>query len=141
MIKITDQVSIPQEELKYSASRSSGPGGQRVNKVSTRVTLRFDVANSPSLSPKQKERILTCLATRVSHSGVLRVVSQQTRSQAANKEVALERFIHLLHQALRQTARRIPTKISPAAKRRRLQEKKHRSRLKRERSRRVSTED
>jgi ribosome-associated protein len=140
-IKVTDQLSIPIGELRFSASRSSGPGGQRLNKVSTRVTLRFDVANSPSLSPVQKDRILRRLATRVSKSGVLRVVSQQTRSQAANREVALERLIQLLQQALTRTAYRIPTKISSTATQRRLEEKKHRSRLKRERSKKAPIED
>jgi ribosome-associated protein len=134
MIQITDQLWIPEEELKFTASRSSGPGGQHVNKVSTRVALRFDVLNSPSLSADQKRRILNKLATRVSKAGVLRVVSQQTRSQAANKEAALERFVALLQQALKKPPKRKPTKVSSAAKQKRLDEKKHRGKVKRERS-------
>ncbi len=134
MIRITDELLIPREELKFTASRSSGPGGQHVNKVSTRVTLRFDVVNSPSLTPDQKTLILDKLATRVSKAGVLRVVSQQTRSQAANKEAALERFINLIQQALEATPERKRSGMPRAAKQKRLDEKKHRSQLKRERS-------
>ena len=134
MNRITDELSIPKEELKFTASRSSGPGGQHVNKVSTRVTLRFDVVNSPSLTQDQKMRILDALATRVSKAGVLRVVSQQTRSQAANKEAALERFIKLLQQALAETPERKRTGVPRAAKQKRLDGKKHRGQLKRERS-------
>ncbi|UCG14558.1 MAG: aminoacyl-tRNA hydrolase [Deltaproteobacteria bacterium] len=141
MIRITDRLSIPQEELKFSACRSSGPGGQHVNKVSTRVTLRFDVSGSPSLTAEQKALILTRLATRANKDGVVRVVSQRTRSQAANKKAALERFVDLLHQVLTDKPERKRTVISPAAKQRRLNEKKHRSLLKRGRSLKVQRED
>ena len=134
MININDQLSIPQDELSFTASRSSGPGGQHVNKVSTRVTLRFDVVNSPSLTLDQKELILTRLATRISKEGVLRVVSQKTRSQAANRELALERFVRLLQEALEKRPERKPTKVPAAAKQKRLTDKRHRSQLKRERS-------
>jgi ribosome-associated protein len=134
MIRITDELSIPEEELQFTASRSSGPGGQHVNKVSTRVTLRFDVVNSQNLTQDQKNLILERLATRVNKAGVLRVVSQQTRSQAANKEVALERFIALLQQALKPTPKRKRTRVPPGAKQRRLDDKKHRGQLKRKRS-------
>jgi ribosome-associated protein len=141
MIRITDQLSIPQGELSFTASRSSGPGGQHVNKVSTRVTLRFDVANSPSLTPEQKERIFARLATRISKQGVLRVVSQKTRSQAANRELALERFVQLLQEALIQRPERKPTKVPSAAKQKRVDEKKQRGKLKRERGWKVTPED
>lgn len=141
MIRITDQVSISEDELKFTASRSSGPGGQHVNKTSTRVTLRFDLINSPSLSPEQKQLLLERLPTRISKQGVLRVVSQKTRSQAANKEVALERFVELLQQALEPRPHRRPTKLPAAAKERRIADKKHRGYLKRERGWRISRED
>jgi ribosome-associated protein len=141
MIRITDQLSIPQEELKFTASRSSGPGGQHVNKASTRVTLRFDLANSPSLSPDQKQLLLERLQTRISKLGVLRVVSQKTRSQAANREVALERFVELLQQALELRPGRKLIKVPSAAKEKRLAHKKHRGHLKRERGWKVSRED
>lgn len=141
MIQITDQLSIPEGELSFSASRSSGPGGQHVNKVSTRVTLRFDVANSPSLTPEQKERIFSRLATRMSRQGVLRVVSQKTRSQAANRELAVERFVQLLQEALKQRPERKPTKVPSAAKQKRVDEKKQRGKLKRERAWKVTPDD
>ena len=134
MIRIIDELSIPREELTFTASRSSGPGGQHVNKVSTRVTLRFDVVNSPSLTPAQKDRIGERLTTRMSKAGVLRVVSQQTRSQKANRDAALERFVALLQQALEQMPERKPTKAPAAAKQKRLDEKKRRGQLKRKRS-------
>ncbi|MGD8372417.1 MAG: alternative ribosome rescue aminoacyl-tRNA hydrolase ArfB [Syntrophobacterales bacterium] len=137
MIRITDQLSIPQDELTFTASRSSGPGGQHVNKVSTRITLRFDVTNSPSLTPSQKRSILDKLPTRVSKEGILRVVSQQTRSQAANRETAIERFVELLQYALKKDSVRRKTAIPPSAKQKRIDDKKHRSRLKQERSRKV----
>ncbi|MGD8433025.1 MAG: alternative ribosome rescue aminoacyl-tRNA hydrolase ArfB [Syntrophobacterales bacterium] len=141
MIQITDQLSIPQGELSFTASRSSGPGGQHVNKVSTRVTLSFDVANSPSLTPEQKELIFARLATRISKQGVLRVVSQKTRSQAANRELAFERFVQLLQQALEQRPERKPTKVPSAAKQKRVDEKKQRGKQKRERGWKVTPED
>ena len=141
MIRITDKLSIPEDELKFTASRSSGPGGQHVNKASTRVMLRFDVVNSPSLTQEQKARILDHLATRISKEGILRVVSQQTRSQATNKELAVERFIDLLQQALKIEPPRKRTALSTAARQRRLDEKKRRSRSKQERSWSVRLED
>ena len=134
MLQITKKVLISEEEIAFTASRSSGPGGQHVNKTSTRVTLTFDVVNSPSLTAEQKKLITKRLPTRVSKLGLLRVVSQKTRSQAANKEAALEKFVDLLQYALKRGRRRKPTTVSPAAKQKRLDEKKHRGRLKRERT-------
>ena len=141
MIRITDKLSIPEDELNFTATRSRGPGGQHVNKTSTRVTLRFDLANSPSLSPEQKELLLERLPTRISKQGVLRVVSQQTRSQAANRKVALERFVELLQQALALRPERKPLKIPSAAKEKRLADKKRRGYLKRKRGWKISRED
>ena len=106
-----------------------------MNKVSTKVTLWFDVANSASLSQEHKELIISRLGSRVSKEGVLRVISQQTRSQAANREAAVERFVELLRVALKQEKDRKKTRVSAAAKRRRLEEKKQRGCLKRERPR------
>jgi ribosome-associated protein len=141
MIEISNEISIPDEELRFTASLSGGPGGQNVNKVNTRVTLWFDVANSPSLSQEQKELITSRLGSRMSKEGVLRVISQQTRSQAANRELALERFVELLRSALKQTPIRKKTRVSRGAKLRRLEEKKQHSILKHERSKRVLIED
>ncbi len=134
MIDVTAYLSIPEPEVTFTASRSGGPGGQHVNKVSSRMTLYFDVAASPSLSEAQKQRILSYLATRISKDGVLRVVSQKYRSQAANRTAATERFVTLLREALTPVSVRRKTAVSPAAKRRRLEEKKYRSRLKQQRT-------
>ncbi|MHC1725904.1 MAG: alternative ribosome rescue aminoacyl-tRNA hydrolase ArfB [Syntrophobacteraceae bacterium] len=127
MIRINEQIAIPEEQLRFTASLSSGPGGQNVNKVSSRMTLWFAVVNSPSLSPEQKELILRRLATRISKEGILRVISQQTRSQLENKELAIERFAELLRDALRQVPIRKKIRVSSAAKLRRLEEKTRRS--------------
>ena len=134
MVTVTSKLLIPEEELRFTASRSGGPGGQNVNKVNTRVTLWFDVAGSPNLSEEQKRLILSRLGTRINKEGVLRVVSQRHRSQAANRETAKERLVELLQEAIRQEPPRKKTQIPPAAQQRRLDDKKHRSRLKQERS-------
>ena len=141
MVKITDHISIPAEELSFTASLSGGPGGQNVNKVSSRVTLWFDVVNSPALSPEQKELIMSRLQNRIGKNGVLRVISQQTRSQVENKELAIERFAELLRDALKQVPVRKKTRVSKGAKLRRLEEKKQRGSLKQERSKKVPVED
>jgi ribosome-associated protein len=99
------------------------------------------VVNSPSLSPEQKELIMHRLATRIGKNGVLRVTSQQTRSQIENKELAVERFIELLRDALKQVPIRKKTRVSKGAKLRRLEEKKQRGLIKSERSKRVPIED
>ena len=141
MIRITNQLSIPEDELYFTASRSSGPGGQHVNKASTRVTLRFDLANSPSLNPEQKKLLRERLPTRISKQGVLRVASQKTRSQATNRKLAVERFVELLQQSLETRLERKPSKIPSTAKEKRITAKKHRGRRKRERAWKVSRED
>lgn len=137
MIDITDHLAIPESEVTFTASRSSGPGGQQVNKISSRVLLRFDVAVSPSLSEAQKRRILSRLATRISKDGVLRVVSQQHRSQSANRQVAMARFAALLRAALTPVPARQKTAAPPAARQRRLEQKKRRGQLKQQRVTRV----
>ena len=141
MIAINDRISIPEDELTFTASHSSGPGGQNVNKVSSRVTLWFDVVNSPSLSPEDKELIMNRLASRIGKDGVLRVISQQTRSQIENKELARERFVELVRDAVKQVPVRKKARVSKGAKLRRLEEKKQQSMLKRERSKKVPIED
>lgn len=137
MIRITDQLTIPEHELWFTTARSGGPGGQHVNKVSSRVTLWFDVASSPNLSEMQKRRIMTRLATRVNRDGILRVVSQQHRSQMANRDTAIERFIALLCDALTEAPMRHKTAVPAAAKRRRLHEKKRRGQIKQQRTQRA----
>jgi ribosome-associated protein len=134
MIKIKDEILIGKDELSFTFSRSSKPGGQNVNKISSRVTLLFDVANSPSLSVEHKNQIMTHLRTRINKDGVLRIVAQLHRRQAANREAAVERFVELLQETLKPIKSRKKTRISLAAKKRRLNGKRRRSRLKQERA-------
>jgi len=141
MVKITDNISIRDDELIFKASRSSGPGGHNVNKVNTRITLFFDVANCESFSDVQKRRILSHLATRADKNGLIRVVSQRFRTQNANRVAAVERLQQLLADALKTRAVRKKTKVSYAAKQRRLEQKKRRSMLKQQRAKRKVTGD
>ncbi len=129
-IIILVNLSIPEEELNYVASRSGGPGGQHVNKVSTKVTLRFDVLNSPSLTEEQRAQILRKLKTRINAKGILQISSQANRSQFANKEVVKQRFIELLQEALWRKPSRKKTKVPRAVKQKRLDQKKQQARLK-----------
>jgi ribosome-associated protein len=126
-IEIQPDLIIPQSEIRYTASRSGGPGGQNVNKVSSRVTLEFDVRNSTAISPAQRRRIEEKLRSRISKEGVLRVTSQRTRSQDLNRTHALERFIELLREALHQEAHRTKTSVPKAARNERLTMKKQRT--------------
>jgi len=141
MIDITDNISIRDDELIFKASRSAGPGGQNVNKVNTRITLFFDVANCGSFSDVQKRRILSRLATRADKNGLVRVASQRFRTQKANRRAAIERLQQLLAEALRTRPVRKKTKIPYAAKQRRLEEKRRRSLLKQQRTKRNLAED
>jgi len=132
-------IEIPQENLVFKFSRSGGPGGQNVNKVNTRVTLFFDVAGCESFSDGQKQLILRRLATRANKDGVIRVVSQRYRTQRANREAAVERLGELLREALKKRAVRKKTKVPKYAREKRLEEKKRRSMLKKQRT--FSAED
>ena len=134
MIEVMEGVSVPENELSFTASRSGGPGGQNVNKVSTKITLSFDVHRSAALSDDQKRRISEQLATRINNDGILQVVSQRTRSQEMNRADAIERFAGLLRKALTPRRARFKTRLPRAAKEQRLQEKKKRSVKKRARS-------
>lgn len=138
MIEVTRGVTIADGEVLFATSRSGGPGGQNVNKVETRVTLFFDLAGSASLSEAEKQRIRSRLATRISKDGVLRVVAQQHRTQHANREEALRRFVALLQGALAEARPRKATRATAASRERRLAAKKLRSRLKERRAERGS---
>lgn len=133
-IRITDFLSIPEKELIFTASRSSGPGGQNVNKVSTRITLWFDVLNSPSLSEEAKQLILKKLPTRINKAGLLWITVQQTRSQADNRELAKSRLGELLRQSLEKPRLRKKTRIPWGVQEQRITEKKRRGQLKVKRS-------
>ena len=133
MLPVDDQLVLPERELTYRSSRSSGPGGQNVNKVETRVTLLFDIPGSAMLDETQKELVRRRLATRINKKGVLRVISQRHRTQNANREAARAKLAELLAEALRPRRPRRPTKTPKKARRRRLEDKKRRGELKRRR--------
>jgi len=140
MIQIGEGLSIPDEELSFATSRSGGPGGQNVNKLETRVTVRFDVAGSSSLTEEQRQRLLERLATRITRNGVLHVTSQKHRTQGENREAAVARLAELMAEALREETPRKATRVSKAAKRRRVDAKKRRGQRKKERSAPISLE-
>ncbi len=133
MAKINGQLSIPDDELIITASRSSGPGGQNVNKVSTRVTLRFSVTGTGSLSGAQKERLREKLKNIINRDGCLVIHEESQRSQAANRRLIIDKFASLLRRALAVPRKRVPTGVSMAQKRKRLEDKKIQSRKKRSR--------
>ena len=124
-IRVTRTVELPLSEVEFRTSRSSGPGGQHAQKTETRVEAIFDVERSGALSDVQKRRV-------VARAGPgLRAIAQDERSQARNRELALERLVGQLREALRVPRKRRPTKPSQAAVERRLDEKRRRSRIKR----------
>ena len=124
-------LAIPDDALTFTASRSGGPGGQNVNKVSSRVTLEFDVRQSPLLSAEQRRRIEEKLAARINKDGILRVVSQKTRSQEMNRGDATARFRELLTMALHTEPPRVATRMPRAVREGRLSDKKKRGETKR----------
>ncbi len=133
-IEVRRGLVIPAAELRESASRSSGPGGQNVNKTSTRVTLRWDVGASEALSESQRRRILSKLASRITLGGELVVHAQAHRTQRRNRELARERMAELLREAILTKRRRVATKPSRASRERTLEAKKRRSSVKRGRA-------
>jgi len=111
------------DQLTFSFSRSSGPGGQNVNKVNTRVTLWFDLSANPSLTDREKHTIRGQLGGRITTDGRLHLVSMRHRTQLANRKAAVERFYELLAAALRPRAIRKPTKVPRGSRERRIREK------------------
>ncbi len=111
-------------EFTVSASRSSGPGGQNVNKVSTKVELRFDVINSQLLTEEEKQILSEKLANRINSEGILRLVSQSERTQPGNRDNVIKKFYDLLRKALTPRKKRKPTRPSKASREKRLEEKR-----------------
>jgi ribosome-associated protein len=130
MIEITSSLSIEESEIQYDFIRSSGPGGQNVNKVSTAVQLRFDVAHSPSLPEDVKTRLAAVAGSRMTGEGVLVIEARQYRSQDQNRADALLRLVDLLRQVANPPKPRKKTRPSVAAKARRLDEKRKHSEIK-----------
>ena len=126
-LAISDNLQIPTSELHYRYSRSSGPGGQHVNRTASQVELIWDVMHSPSLSKTQRHRIAQALATRIDKEGKLHLTASEKRSQLQNKRAVTKRFVELLRMAIRPRKKRIPTTPSLSAQEKRLQEKHRRS--------------
>jgi ribosome-associated protein len=135
LLRIDPRLAIPRAELVTRATRSSGAGGQHVNKTSSRVEITWNVAQSPSLDDAQRARLMTRLASRLSDDGDLRVVASDTRSQYRNRELAEARLAELVRAALVIPKKRRPTRPTRAAREARLQAKRQRSERKRERRR------
>lgn len=134
MIEINSGIGISEHELSFSFERSSGPGGQNVNKVNTRVTLHFDVTKSTSLSHQQKATLKKELGSRISQDGILRIVSSKERTQLANRRAAVNRFISLMADALEPPKLRKKTSAPPSVERKRVENKVRRSEVKRTRT-------
>jgi ribosome-associated protein len=130
MIRITDHISIDESELDESFIRSSGPGGQNVNKLSTAVQLRFDVRRSPSLPGDVRGRLERLAGRRLTRDGVLIITAQNHRTQGRNRADALDRLVELIGQAAVRPVPRRATKPTKASRRRRLDSKKRRSGIK-----------
>jgi ribosome-associated protein len=130
MIRINARIAIEDREVDESFVRASGPGGQNVNKLSTAVQLRFDVRGSPSLPGEVKTRLERLAGTRLTRDGVLVIIAQQYRTQARNREDALDRLIDLIRRAAIAPTPRRPTKPTRASRERRIESKKRRAGIK-----------
>lgn len=132
-LEITASLRLPLAELEYRSSRSGGPGGQHVNTASTRVEVRWDVRQSPSLNQEQRALLLQALATRLDGAGRLRLVAAGSRSQFRNREEVTERLRRVVAEGLRVRKARRPTRRTRAAEAARLDSKRRRSAIKRQR--------
>ena len=135
MIHVTPGIAIDENEIHQEFIQASGSGGQNVNKVATAVQLRFDVANSPSLSYGVRERLLSLAGRRITKEGVLIIYARRFRSQEANRQDAMERLVELIRKAAQKPRIRRKTKPTHTSKVRRLEAKRHRAKTKRLRRR------
>lgn len=129
-LTITPQIEIADWELTEQFIRSSGPGGQNVNKVSTAVELRFEAARSPALPEAVKRRLQRIAGRKWTREGAVVLQVDETRSQARNREIARERLVEMVRKALEKPKRRIPTRVSQNQKRKRVEAKKKRGEVK-----------
>jgi ribosome-associated protein len=134
-LELRSGLVIPAREIELTFVRAGGPGGQNVNKVASKVVLRFDLRHSPSIPDSARRRALAALATRLTRDGVLVLSAQAERDQVRNRAAVLERLRALLEAAVRPRKRRVPTKPTTAARERRITAKKVRAAIKRERGR------
>ncbi len=133
LIQITDDIAIEEREIKEEFVRASGPGGQNVNKVATAVKLRFDVVKSPSLPDDVKERLKLLAGKRITEKGVLLIDARRFRTQERNRQDALEKLVALIEKASKRPKSRKKTRHPRVSKRRRLEEKLRRGKIKRTR--------
>ena len=130
MIRITDRISIDEQELEERFVRASGPGGQNVNKLSTAVQLRFDARRSPSLPDDMRARLERLAGKRLTREGVIVIIAQRHRTQERNRQDALDRLTELLRAAAVRPVPRRPTRPTKGSRERRLETKKRRSSIK-----------
>ena len=135
MIQITSSIAIDESEIQEEFIRSSGPGGQNVNKVATAVQLRFDVANSPSIPDEVRERLISLARSRITEDGVLIINARRFRTQGRNRQDAIERLAGLIRRAAEKPRSRRKTKPTLTSKMRRLDGKHYRTEKKKSRQR------
>lgn len=130
-LTVRDDIEIPGEELRFTASRAGGPGGQHVNKTNSRVSLFWDIGDTAALDAHQRARVMRRLGSRITRDGFVVVHADGERSQHRNREAARERLAELIREALAVRKKRIPTRVSATQKRRRVEAKRRRGEKKR----------